>query len=110
MTHIDRPKLEQAISSAISIFADADARNFCHSAVVDAIAAELTLGISRVPGKILPADIDSYICALLALKPIPRARSNFQRPAVLSLLRVACAGITRHRFVEECDARLMPIG
>jgi hypothetical protein len=108
MQNIDRNNLEKAIGHAISVFADADARNLCHPAVVDAITAELTLGISRVPGKILPEDLNGYICALLAVKAIPRATSNFQRQAVLRLLRVASAEIGKHRLVEGYYVKLVP--
>jgi hypothetical protein len=101
MQNINREKLEQAISRAISVFSHADVRYLRHPAVVDAIYAELTLGISRVPGKVLPEDLNAYIYALLALKAIPRATSNFQRQAVLRLLRVASAEIAKHQLVER---------
>jgi hypothetical protein len=68
----------------------------------------MTLGIPRVPGKVLPEDLNAYICALLAVKAIPRATSNFQRQAVLRLLRVASAEIAKHQLAEQCYVKLVP--
>jgi hypothetical protein len=99
---------KRAISQALSVFADANVRYSRHPAVVDAISVELGLGISRVPGRVLPEARNAYICALLALKAIPHATSSFQGQAVFRLLRVAAAEIAKHRFIENCYVKCVP--
>jgi hypothetical protein len=109
MQNIDRNPLEQAIRGAISAFADADARCLPHPAVVDAINAELTWEYRVCRARsFLPEDLNAYVCALLAVKAIPRATSNFQRQAVLRLLGVASAEIAKHKCVERCHVRCVP--
>jgi hypothetical protein len=50
MQNIDRNKLEQAISHAISVFADVDVRCLRHTGVVDAINAENDVGNTACAG------------------------------------------------------------
>jgi hypothetical protein len=91
MQKVDRNKLEKAICRAIAVFGDADVHDIPHAGVVDAINAELTLGVSRVPGKVAPRDLNGYICALLALKAIPRATLEFStRSRAPAVTRSVC--------------------
>jgi hypothetical protein len=100
-TKINRAALERAIANAVAVFTndptapdDAVSTEF---APTEALAAEITLGMSRLPGKPLVQDLRAYVLALLAVKAICGGAMT-DREGILRCLYGAASEMRRYRL------------
>jgi hypothetical protein len=69
--------------------------------LTEAMAAELRLGVSKIPDRPLPEDLQAYLFALMATKVIAGCVTNFDRCAALRLLYSAADELRWHKFPED---------
>lgn len=98
-----REALALAIDEAIAIFANetVDPGELADYHLPENLAAEMQLGMSKIPISLLPGDLTAYILSLMATKVIAAGSVNSDREGALRLLYAAAGELASRRFSDD---------